>query len=107
MGMQNAVVTRISDARVRTTHISGMATDLGIELAIVADTLLGNRRQLDTLDNRRKLYLHFQSIVSFLIGGVIGVAIYRSVGGYLWMMCALILFCLAVRSIVRVQQATA
>jgi uncharacterized membrane protein YoaK (UPF0700 family) len=33
MGLQNAIVTHISDARVRTTHISGMATDVGIGLA--------------------------------------------------------------------------
>ena len=32
MGMQNVVVTRISDARVRTTHVTGMVTDIGIEL---------------------------------------------------------------------------
>jgi uncharacterized membrane protein YoaK (UPF0700 family) len=31
MGIQNAVVPRISDARVRTTHVSGMSTDIGIE----------------------------------------------------------------------------
>jgi uncharacterized membrane protein YoaK (UPF0700 family) len=31
MGLQNAVVTRISNARVRTTHVSGTATDIGIE----------------------------------------------------------------------------
>ncbi len=28
MGLQNAVVTQVSGARVRTTHISGMATTL-------------------------------------------------------------------------------
>jgi Protein of unknown function (DUF1275) len=33
MGLQNAVVSTISGTRVRTTHISGMATDVGIELA--------------------------------------------------------------------------
>ena len=41
MGLQNAVVTMISDARVRTTHVSGMATDIGIELGIAFDILLG------------------------------------------------------------------
>jgi hypothetical protein len=30
MGLQNAVVTRTSDACARITHVSGMATDLGI-----------------------------------------------------------------------------
>ncbi|MCP5810116.1 DUF1275 domain-containing protein, partial [Klebsiella pneumoniae] len=41
MGLQNATVTRISDARVRTTHVSGMATDIGIELGIAFDILRG------------------------------------------------------------------
>lgn len=100
MGMQNAVVTRLSDARVRTTHISGMATDLGIELAIAADSLLGNRRQADSLENRRKLGLHFQSILSFFIGGVIGVAAYQSIGAYLWLSCAAMLVWLAVRNLI-------
>ena len=39
MGLQNAVVTRISNARVRTTHISGMSTDIGIELAMLCDVI--------------------------------------------------------------------
>ncbi|WLS81201.1 YoaK family protein (plasmid) [Erwinia pyri] len=39
MGLQNAVVTRISNARVRTTHISGTSTDIGIELATLFDVL--------------------------------------------------------------------
>jgi uncharacterized membrane protein YoaK (UPF0700 family) len=33
MGMQNAVVTRLSGAVVRTTHLTGVITDLGIEAA--------------------------------------------------------------------------
>lgn len=33
MGLQNAATTRISNSRVRTTHISGVATDIGIGLA--------------------------------------------------------------------------
>ena len=33
MGMQNALVTRVSGTVVRTTHLSGMVTDLGIALA--------------------------------------------------------------------------
>lgn len=33
MGMQNALVTRISGAVVRTTHLTGVVTDLGIETA--------------------------------------------------------------------------
>jgi uncharacterized membrane protein YoaK (UPF0700 family) len=33
MGMQNALVTRLSGAIVRTTHLTGVVTDLGIEAA--------------------------------------------------------------------------
>jgi len=33
MGMQNALVTSISNAVVRTTHLTGLVTDLGIEVA--------------------------------------------------------------------------
>ena len=36
MGMQNALVTRVSGTVVRTTHLSGMVTDLGIALADLA-----------------------------------------------------------------------
>ena len=31
MGLQNAVITKISKAEIRTTHITGLVTDLGIE----------------------------------------------------------------------------
>jgi uncharacterized membrane protein YoaK (UPF0700 family) len=33
MGLQNSLVTSISNATVRTTHITGLFTDLGIELS--------------------------------------------------------------------------
>lgn len=33
MGLQNALVTKVSDAVVRTTHLTGLFTDLGIELS--------------------------------------------------------------------------
>lgn len=32
MGMQNALITKISNFRIRTTHVTGMVTDIGIEL---------------------------------------------------------------------------
>jgi uncharacterized membrane protein YoaK (UPF0700 family) len=32
MGLQNALITKISGAQIRTTHVTGMITDIGIEL---------------------------------------------------------------------------
>ena len=32
MGLQNAIMTKISKAEIRTTHMTGVVTDIGIEL---------------------------------------------------------------------------
>jgi uncharacterized membrane protein YoaK (UPF0700 family) len=36
MGLQNAVITKLSNAEIRTTHITGIVTDIGIELGKLA-----------------------------------------------------------------------
>lgn len=96
MGLQNATVTRISDARVRTTHVSGMATDIGIELGIAFDILRGKEPDSHAADNRARLKLHAWTIAAFLTGGVVGVIVYRSIGSYLLLACATLLFMIAV-----------
>ena len=37
MGLQNATITKISNAVIRTTHITGMVTDVGIALGRISD----------------------------------------------------------------------
>ena len=32
MGLQNALITKISRAEIRTTHVTGLVTDIGIEM---------------------------------------------------------------------------
>lgn len=44
MGLQNATITRISSGVVRTTHVTGVLTDLGTELAHLALFLSDQRR---------------------------------------------------------------
>lgn len=104
MGVQNAVVTRISDARVRTTHVSGRATDLGIELGIAFDGLFGHEPKAEVEHNLTKLRLHLYTIAAFLIGGVLGVFIYRAVGGYLLILAAMLLMAIALDAIRRAKQ---
>ncbi|VVE82949.1 YoaK family protein [Pandoraea sputorum] len=101
MGLQNAVVTRISDARVRTTHVSGMSTDIGIELGIWLDKARG--RDIPGMSDgyREKLGLHVRTVLSFLIGGVLGVVLYRYIGLALLFVAAAGLFVLATSGIVR------
>ncbi len=70
-GLQNAMATTYSGTVVRTTHLSGMFTDLGIFLG---HTLRG--LPVDT----RRVKLCLLIIGGFLCGGVIGAAIYRVMG---------------------------
>lgn len=104
MGLQNAVVTRISDARVRTTHVSGMATDIGIELAIAVDVLRGREQSSEARRNLSKLRLHLYTILSFLFGGVLGVFVYRAIGGYLLLLAAGTLIAIALDAIFRARK---
>jgi uncharacterized membrane protein YoaK (UPF0700 family) len=103
MGLQNAVATRISGARVRTTHVSGMATDLGIELATALDLMRGRETGSEMAQNRAKLRLHLYTIGSFLLGGVAGVLAYRAIDGWLLIVSAAILLGPAVAGIRRSQ----
>ena len=106
MGLQNAVVTRISDARVRTTHVSGMMTDIGIELAHLYDYHF--RRLYSKNEAGRdwsKLRLHLQTVGAFLVGGVVGAATYRAFGGMLLLGCSAILALAAAPSILRSRSA--
>jgi uncharacterized membrane protein YoaK (UPF0700 family) len=101
MGIQNAVVTRISDARVRTTHISGMSTDIGIELSMLLDIARGHEAANEAGRYRANLRLHTHTVLSFLVGGVIGVMIYQVIGTWLLFVMAAVLFLLAANAILR------
>jgi uncharacterized membrane protein YoaK (UPF0700 family) len=62
-GLQNAMVSTYSGAVIRTTHVSGMFTDLGI--------FLGHTLRGLPVDARR-LRLCFLVISGFLVGGIVG-----------------------------------
>jgi uncharacterized membrane protein YoaK (UPF0700 family) len=93
MGIQNAASTRISGSRVRTTHVSGVATDLGVGLAI----LLGASSNTDKLVIVQRLKLHLATIVFFALGGVLGVLGHQALGGVSFCVFAMPLIILSVR----------
>ena len=99
MGLQNAVVTRISNARVRTTHVSGMATDIGIELGNLVDVARGKESSDDVSNTASKLRIHIQTISAFFLGGVLGVILYTFVGGGLFLAAAVVLFFVALSGV--------
>lgn len=68
MGMQNSLVTSISKSIVRTTHLTGLFTDLGIEVSQLF--FYKNKRQRLKLFN--SINLRLTIILMFFIGGVSG-----------------------------------
>ncbi|WP_276089623.1 YoaK family protein [Pedobacter sp. JY14-1] len=71
MGMQNALVSMISGSVVRTTHLTGMFTDLGIDLSHA----VLSRGHISS-PQRRRIGLRCAIIGSFLLGGIGGGFIY-------------------------------
>ncbi|PUZ20119.1 Uncharacterized membrane protein YoaK, UPF0700 family [Chitinophaga costaii] len=67
MGLQNALVTMISGSVVRTTHLTGMFTDLGIDLA---SALAGHPPS--RADINRRIILRVTIIFFFFLGGILG-----------------------------------
>ena len=75
MGLQNSLVTTISNAAVRTTHLTGLFTDLGIELSQLF--FYKSKDQKDKLYSSIKLRL---TIISFFfLGGLTGGILYSKI----------------------------
>jgi uncharacterized membrane protein YoaK (UPF0700 family) len=75
MGLQNSLVTTISNATVRTTHLTGLFTDLGIELSQMF--FYKSTEQHKKLISSIKLRLIIISF--FFIGGIVGGVLYSKV----------------------------
>jgi uncharacterized membrane protein YoaK (UPF0700 family) len=93
MGLQNAVVSKISASQIRTTHMTGVITDLGLELG---KFFYWNRTQspaaVQVRANRFKLRLYSMLLAAFMVGGLVGAAGFKYLG-FIWVlpMAALLL----------------
>jgi uncharacterized membrane protein YoaK (UPF0700 family) len=79
MGLQNAVITKISRAVIRTTHITGLVTDFGIELGKLLYLNADNDPQ-PVRANRQRLRMHGQLIAGFFVGGLTGALGFKHLG---------------------------
>lgn len=81
MGLQNAVITKLSKAEIRTTHITGIVTDIGIELGKLA---FGNQPRSETATNAGgdsgRLAVLLSLASSFFVGGIIGAYGFKHIG---------------------------
>ena len=73
MGLQNALVTKISQATVRTTHLTGLFTDLGIE---ISQLFFHRKEAADMRKLTKSIYLRLAIIFFFFLGGVSGGFLY-------------------------------
>lgn len=87
MGLQNSLVTTISNATVRTTHLTGLFTDLGIEISQLF--FYKQKNQKDKLHSSIKLRL---TIISFFfMGGLLGGIFYSTLKLYVLVIAAAVL----------------
>lgn len=100
MGLQNAVITKISRAEIRTTHVTGLVTDLGIELGkliyVNRNAALGTVRA-----NRERMRTHATLVVSFFVGGLLGALGFKWVGYITTLPLAMLLLLLCLRPVWR------
>jgi len=92
MGVQNALVTKLSGARIRTTHLTGVTTDVAIETTKLLDRwraassgrpFLARFRLLGSLSgdaDARHLRLHLRVLGCFFAGATIGPSLYLVFG---------------------------
>lgn len=78
MGMQNATITKLSGARIRTTHATGMVTDIGIEIGRAVYAFL--RPGKGVVVAYGKLGILVSQVLSFLGGGIVGAFGYGAAG---------------------------
>lgn len=67
MGLQNSLVSNISGGLIKTTHLTGLFTDLGSELA---DWM--HPRTAQSIEVRNKIYVRITILTFFIFGGFIG-----------------------------------
>lgn len=104
MGLQNATVTKISGARMRTTHVTGIVTDIGIELGKFAYECISrpDAEGIRVVADRAKLGLLASLLAAFVIGGIIGALGFSAVGPLFASILALVLAVLVAPSITEI-----
>ncbi len=97
MGLQNALITKLSKAEIRTTHITGIVTDIGIELGKL---LYWNRspvpEKLRVAVNKTRLLVLAVLALSFFCGGIAGAFGFKYLGYIATLPLALVLVTLAI-----------
>ena len=95
MGLQNALVTKISRSEIRTTHVTGLVTDIGIEMGKAIYGAAQSSQALRVQANGARLQILLLLAMSFFVGGVLGALGFKHLGYVATVPLALILILLA------------
>lgn len=96
MGLQNAVITKLSNAVIRTTHVTGIITDIGIQLGRMAYWNAPSRSGLPKVKaDTERLRTLTTLFLGFLVGGVIGAVGFKHFGYIVTLPLAFVLITLA------------
>jgi len=81
MGLQNATISKLSNSEIRTTHITGIVTDIGIELGKLMYVNSQQRvGQPKVVVNRARLTVLVVLATAFFAGGVTGAFGFKHIG---------------------------
>jgi len=80
MGLQNAMITKLSRAEIRTTHVTGMVTDIGIELGKALYWNSSRHPDMQVRADVAKLRTLTTLVGLFFAGGVIGALGFKHIG---------------------------
>ncbi len=94
MGLQNAIITKLSNAVIRTTHVTGMITDIGIALGRIVFGAANGTGEGNAGDVAH-LRLLSSLVVLFFVGGVTGAIGFKHVGFFFTIPLSVILLLLA------------
>lgn len=98
MGLQNALITKISHSRIRTTHVTGITTDIGIELG---RRLFRASSHPDVPVHRDRLMIPLYLFGAFLIGCIAGAFAFTLIGFAAVIPLAIVLVVLAIAPILK------
>lgn len=97
MGLQNALITKLSNAEIRTTHLTGIITDIGIELGKLFYWNSSSPEKGEKVEaNRERLLLLVSFVLSFFVGAISGALGFKHLGYISTVPLAIALIALAI-----------
>lgn len=91
MGLQNGLTATITNFLIKTTHLTGLTTDIGILTSMLTKKQFRRRKSL-----RQRLKLSIIIMCSYLTGGIISAFIVHEIGTRVFFVASFVLLCVLI-----------